>query len=109
VALKDSEGSAIEFHVRAEPLTYTIGFKNLQNALEVRWLASFSSSWMAFAPPNWFVFEGAMFALFATSKGQPWTDAGPTVGFCSTTEDFFDEDIPDFDVLGEITALQGHR
>lgn len=105
MTLEDSEGSVIEFHVRAEPLTYTIGFTNLQNASEVQWLASFPSSWMAFAPPNWFVFEGAMFALFATGKGQPWTGAGPTVGFCSTTEVFYDENIPDYDTLGEAAAV----
>lgn len=53
---------------------------------------------MATAPPNWFVFEGAMFALFASGNGRPWPPNTPKVGFQKVREVCFDEHIPDHDV-----------
>lgn len=78
-------------------MKYSLGFRAEGQGI-VKWFASFPASWMAFAPKDWLVFEGAMFALFATGKGQPWTTAGPTVGFCKTEESFYEELIPDLDV-----------
>ena len=93
---------SIEFHIRASPLEYALGFRTSTStsaftSSDVQWLTTFPSSWMAFAPPSWFVFEGVMFALFATGNGRPWTKAGATVGFRSDTEGFYGEDIPDYD------------
>lgn len=80
-------------------MKYHIGFKIVEKDSDIRWLVSFPSSWMAFAPSDWFVFTGAMFSLFATGNGKPWTSAGAAVGFCSTTEVFYDEEILDYDVF----------
>ncbi|EEY15320.1 beta-xylosidase [Verticillium alfalfae VaMs.102] len=43
------------------------------------------------------VFEGAMFALFASGAGEPWPFDAPDVGFGSVGEVFRQENIPDFD------------
>lgn len=61
------------------------------------WLKELSSSWLAFAPANWFVFEGASFALFATGTGKPWPLHAPDVGFSKVTETYYEENIPDYD------------
>lgn len=61
-------------------------------------MADIASSWLAFAPANWFVFEGASFALFASGNGNPWPFNAPTVGFKEASEVYFDEDILDHDV-----------
>jgi hypothetical protein len=53
---------------------------------------------MATAPPNWFVFDGAMFGLFASGNGEPWPVDGPQVGFGRVEEVYYQEDIPDYDV-----------
>lgn len=112
MTLGDDNTTSIEFQIRASPLTYSLGFKlktspsavagavagvEKPDSADVKWLTTFPSSYLAFAPPGWFVFEGAMFALFATGNGRPWTKGGVTVGFRSVTERFFGEEIPDFD------------
>jgi hypothetical protein len=61
-------------------------------------MADIASSWLAFAPANWFVFEGASFALFASGNGNPWPFNAPAVGFKEVSEVYFDEGIPDHDV-----------
>jgi hypothetical protein len=53
---------------------------------------------MATAPPNWFVFDGAMFGLFASGNGQPWPIDGLEVGFGKVEEVYYQEDIPDYDL-----------
>jgi hypothetical protein len=63
----------------------------------VTWLASIESKWLAFAPPGWFVFSGASFAVFASGGGEPWFGA-PQVGFSKVWEEYFGEDIPDYDL-----------
>jgi hypothetical protein len=100
---------SIEFHVRASPLEYALGFnlktspavaagvEDSDSASEIKWLTTFPSSYLAFAPPGWFVFEGAMFALFATGNGRPWGRGGARVGFAGVRERLHGEDIPDFD------------
>jgi hypothetical protein len=64
----------------------------------ITWMASLSSAWLAFAPTNFFVFEGASFALFASGNGNPWPFNAPDVGFKEVNEVYFDEDIPDYDI-----------
>jgi hypothetical protein len=61
-------------------------------------MASLSSSWLAFAPANYFVFEGASFALFASGNGEPWPFDGPDVGFGNVAETYYDEGNKDYDV-----------
>jgi hypothetical protein len=61
-------------------------------------MADIASSWLAFAPANWFVFEGASFALFASGNGNPWPFNAPADGFKEVSEVYFDEGIPDHDV-----------
>ena len=63
----------------------------------MNWVSSIESKWLAFAPQGWFVFEGASFALFASRNGRPWSVGAPEVGFRSVTEEYFEEDIPDYD------------
>ncbi|KAL2814518.1 glycosyl hydrolase [Aspergillus cavernicola] len=87
---------ALTLHIRAEPLQYQLGYSIGKST--VRWLVSFPSSWMAVAPPDWFVFGGAMFGLFASGNGKPWPSSGPEVGFQSVTELYHPEIIPDYDL-----------
>jgi hypothetical protein len=61
-------------------------------------MAEIESSWLAFAPIGFFVFEGASFALFASGNGNPWPFDAPVVGFKEVNEVYFDENIPDHDV-----------
>lgn len=82
-------------HVRAEPTEYTLGF-SLSDG-NITWLERFSSYWMAFAHPEYFVFTGASFALVASGGGEPWGFSSPEVGFTRVEEQYFDEDIPDYD------------
>lgn len=87
---------SLELVIRAEPLTYSLGYRQLGG--EVQWLSSFDSYWMAWPPTGYFVFTGAMFALFATGSGRPWGANGPQVGFCEVEELFHGEEgIDDFD------------
>lgn len=64
----------------------------------VTWIAEIASSWLDFAPANYFVFEGASFALFASGNGNPWPLHAPEVGFGEVKEVYFDENIPDHDI-----------
>jgi hypothetical protein len=61
-------------------------------------MAEIASSWLAFAPANWFVFSGASFALFASGNGNPWPYNAPKVGFKEVNEVYYNENIPDHDV-----------
>ena len=77
-------------------MTYSLGFAFGKD--EPVWMAELSSSWLAFAPTNYFVFEGASFALFASGGGEPWPFDGPEVGFTKVKEIYYDENIPDYDI-----------
>ncbi|KAL4734578.1 glycosyl hydrolase [Aspergillus similis] len=90
-----SERSGLTLHARAKPLEYSLGYSLGRSG--VPWLVSFPSSWMATAPPDWFVFDGAMFGLFASGNGEPWPVDGPDVGFQNVKEVYYQEDIPDYD------------
>jgi hypothetical protein len=59
-------------------------------------MANISSAWLSFAPAGFFVFEGASFALFASGNGNPWPVTAPKVGFQQVVEEYFDENIPDY-------------
>lgn len=83
-------------HIRAEPTKYALGYTLGDE--DVKWLEDFSSYWMAFAHPEYFVFTGASFALFASGGGEPWEIDSPDVGFTKVEEIYFEEDIPDYDV-----------
>lgn len=83
-------------HIRATPLEYSFGY-NL-NGQSIAWIATVASSWLAFAPANFFVFEGASFGLFASGNGNPWPWDASDVGFEEVREVYFVEDIPDYDV-----------
>lgn len=87
--------AGLSLHVRAKPLEYSLGF-SLGDA-EVTWLEHFSSHWMAFAHPEYFVFTGASFALFASGGGEPWGVGSSDVGFTQVEEQYFEENIPDYD------------
>lgn len=52
---------------------------------------------MTVAPPDWFVFTGAMFGLFASGNGEPWPNSAPEVGFQMVREVYHPENIPDYD------------
>ncbi|KAH6971168.1 glycosyl hydrolase [Ilyonectria sp. MPI-CAGE-AT-0026] len=95
--LNQTKGLAKGFklHIKAEPLRYSLGYSFGND--EPGYVASIASKWQAFAPPNWFVFSGASFALFATGDGEPWPYTGPKVGFENVWEDYHKEDIPDYD------------
>ncbi|PYH86193.1 beta-xylosidase, partial [Aspergillus uvarum CBS 121591] len=88
--------SDLTLHIRAEPLSYHLGYSQDMHGPRT-WLAELSSSWLAFAPENYFVFAGASFALFATGTGKPWPPHAPDVGFAEVRETYFEEDIPDYD------------
>ncbi|KAL2844825.1 glycosyl hydrolase [Aspergillus pseudoustus] len=93
--LNATKVQGLTFHIRAEPLEYRLGYSLGKST--VTWLTSFPSSWMAIAPPNWFVFDGAMFSLFASGNGEPWPMNAPEVGFEKAKEVYYQEDIPDYD------------
>jgi hypothetical protein len=82
--------------IQATPLEYALGFS--VGSTPITWMASLSSAWLAFAPTNFFVFEGASFALFASGNGNPWPFDAPDVGFKEVNEVYFDEDVPDYDI-----------
>ena len=94
VNLDLGEDRQVDLIIRAEPQQYSLGYSD---GSSLQFLTQFSSYWMAWAPEDTFVFEGAMFALFATGHGLPWTTAGPTVGFETAYETFYAEDLSDFD------------
>lgn len=84
-------------HIRASPLEYQLGYSTVSYP-EPTWLASVASSWLGFAPANYFVFSGPSFALFASGGGDPWPFDAPDVGFTEVSEEFYEENIPDYDV-----------
>ncbi|KAK6087315.1 beta-xylosidase [Seiridium cupressi] len=86
----------LTLHIRAEPLKYSLGYALGQSA--TIWVAELSSSWMAWAPTGYYVFSGASWAIFASGGGEPWTSQGATVGFKEIREEYYEENIPDFDV-----------
>ncbi|KAL5350881.1 hypothetical protein ACLOAV_004454 [Pseudogymnoascus australis] len=88
--------AGITLTIRATPLKYSLGFQFGQNP--VVWMSEIASSWLAFAPKDFFVFEGASFALFASGNGNPWPFDAPEVGFKEVNEVYFDENIPDYDI-----------
>ncbi|KPM43749.1 hypothetical protein AK830_g2751 [Neonectria ditissima] len=95
--LKQAKGLSkeLKLHIRAEPLRYRLGYSFGSD--QPTYVTSIASKWQAFAPPNWFVFSGASFALFATGGGEPWPGNGPEVGFERVWENYHEEDIPDYD------------
>ncbi|KAF7595676.1 hypothetical protein BBP40_005120 [Aspergillus hancockii] len=95
VRLNTSTIDNMTLHIRAEPLYYHLGYS--MGASPVHWVTSIESKWLAFAPPGWFVFEGASFALFASGNGRPWSVRAAEVGFRSVTERYYEENIPDYD------------
>ncbi|KAJ4137952.1 hypothetical protein NW765_016862 [Fusarium oxysporum] len=85
----------LRLHIKAEPLEYQLGYSFGKEAPV--YVGSIASSWQAIAPPNWFVFSGASWAIFATGDGEPWPHNGPQVGFNEVRETFHEENIPDYD------------
>lgn len=85
----------VTLYISGQSLEYRLSYSASGN--NMRWVTEFPSSFMAFAPTNWFVFEGSMFALFSSGSGEPWL-AKHEVGFCSVDETYYEENIPDFDV-----------
>lgn len=78
-------------------LGFTISQASGPDLTEPTWLSEIQSSWQAFAPAGWFVFEGASWAIFASGNGEPWPFDAPEVGFQEVTEEYYEEDIPDYD------------
>lgn len=60
-------------------------------------MTSIESKWLAFAPSGYFVFTGASFAIFASGGGEPWYPSGQEVEFSSVVEEYYEENIPDYD------------
>ncbi|KKY14623.1 putative beta-xylosidase [Phaeomoniella chlamydospora] len=92
--------SHLTFVIRAEPLKYSLGFISSQT-LDIKnttWLLEYPSSNLAFAPTNWFVFSGPMFALFASGNGNPWPWDIHVPRFIGVKEKLHVEDIPDYDI-----------
>ncbi|KAL4938382.1 hypothetical protein BDV06DRAFT_226063 [Aspergillus oleicola] len=89
-----SKKTTLTFHIRATPSTYSLGY-SLDSSSSKTWLVDFPSSYLATAPPNWYVFSGAMFGLFASGNGNPWPVDGPDVGFTNVKEVYLEERIPD--------------
>lgn len=65
---------------------------------EPEWLATIDTSWLAYHPSGFSVFTGTNFALFASGGGEPWPVDGAQVGFRQVTEEYYEENIPDYDV-----------
>jgi hypothetical protein len=86
----------LTFYIRAEPLSYHFGY-SIGHEPPV-YISTIESSWQAFAPTNFFVFEGNSFAIFSSGGGVPWPYNGPQVGFASVVETYFKENIPDYDI-----------
>lgn len=86
----------LTLHIRAEPLSYSLGYDIGGN--EVTWLDELPSQWLAWAPSGFFVFSGASWAIFASGGGEPWAPTGGTVGFAKVREEYYEENIPDYDV-----------
>lgn len=100
VPINATDPGDITLHIRAEPLSYYLGYSITEASSgqsAITWLDEIDSSWLAFAPPGWFVFEGAAFALFASGNGNPWPYDAPEVGFTDYLEEYYEEDIPDYD------------
>ncbi|KAL4883040.1 glycosyl hydrolase [Aspergillus karnatakaensis] len=94
--------NGLTLYIRAAPHEYKMGYSYSSSKgysdshVEVTWLTSFPSSYLATAPPDWFVFSGAMFGLFASGNGEPWPVSGPRVGFERVREVYFEERIADY-------------
>ncbi|KAI0144752.1 glycosyl hydrolase [Pestalotiopsis sp. NC0098] len=86
----------LTFHIRANPLSYSLGYTMGNNT--AIWVDEVPSSWLAWAPSGFYVFSGASWAIFATGGGEPWAPTGATVGFTKVREEYFEENIPDYDV-----------
>ncbi|KAM9875060.1 hypothetical protein VD0002_g1193 [Verticillium dahliae] len=86
--------SDLVLHIDASPLVYYLGYA--RGSSETTWLKQFETRQMANGQ-GYSVFEGAMFALFASGAGEPWPFDAPDVGFGSVGEVFRQENIPDFD------------
>lgn len=97
IPLNQTSISGLTLHIRATPLDYQLGY-SLHPHLTPTYLATISSSWQAFAPANYLVFEGNSFALFASGGGEPWPYNGHDVGFTEVVETYFEENIPDYDI-----------
>lgn len=100
IPINGTDPGSITLHIRAEPLMYRLGYSiasKSSSPSEPTWVHPIASSWLAFSPPGFFVFEGASFALFASGNGSPWPYDAPEVGFAEYTEKFYEEDIPDYD------------
>lgn len=84
----------LTLHIRVEPLTYFLGYSIGEEP--PIWLQHFSSDVMS-RSPGYPTFEGAMFALYASGNGEPWPFDAPDVGFKSVAEEYYPENIPDYD------------
>ena len=76
--------------MRAEPLTYRMGFSVGRG--QPVWPVEFAPS---VVPAG---FDGAMFALYASGDGFPWPFDAPEVGFGRVREVYYEENFPDYDV-----------
>ncbi|KAG7138046.1 hypothetical protein HYQ46_008387 [Verticillium longisporum] len=77
--------SDLVLHIDASPLAYSLGYA--RGSSETTWLKQFETRQMANGQ-GYSVFEGAMFALFASGAGEPWPFDAPDVGFGSVREVF---------------------
>lgn len=81
--------SDFRLHIRADPTTYKLGYS--RGNATVTWVKEFGSRLL---PSG---FDGAMFALYASGNSMPFSFDGPTVGFKSVSEEYYEERWEDFD------------
>ncbi|KAI5847412.1 beta-xylosidase [Morchella snyderi] len=91
---EEDEGE-LSLWIRAEPLRYQFGWS--VGECEIEWVAEVESKWLAFAPTNYFVFTGAMWAIYASSNGFPWPVGAEEVGFNWVKEEYWGEELPEVD------------
>jgi hypothetical protein len=94
VPLNSTSVEGLVLQIRATPTTYFFSFLISPNPdvssarSEEHIVGSIESKWLSFAPPGWFVFGGASFALFASGNGEPWPFDGPEVSFLRVQETY---------------------
>ncbi|PSN71091.1 beta-xylosidase [Corynespora cassiicola Philippines] len=97
--MSKTKGTSVTLHIRATPTEYSFGFSigdSISSTPELFWLESVSASWLAFAPPGYFVFTGASFAIFASGNAEPWPYDAPEVGFSRVEESYGKDYVKDY-------------
>ncbi|RYP15673.1 hypothetical protein DL765_005567 [Monosporascus sp. GIB2] len=76
-------------HILAKPPAYRPGDSVVDDEQQPTWTAEFSSRWLTQAPSGFSVFEGAIFAVFASGNGKPLPIDAPKVGLSWVRDVYF--------------------